>query len=63
MRPTSAASGGFYAGVPMEDWIEAPKRVRQQSARYPSGYIQDFDLDVFEHREWSTTATPTSPRR
>ena len=36
-------------GVPMEDWIAAPKRVRQQSARYPSGYIQDFDLDVFEH--------------
>ena len=47
--PYVAASGGFYAGVPMEDWIEAPKRVRQQSARYPSGYIQDFDLDVFEH--------------
>ena len=47
--PYVAASGGFYAGVPMEDWIEAPKRVRQQSARYPSGYIQDFDLDVFGH--------------
>ena len=47
--PYVAASGGLYAGVPMEDWIEAPKRVRQQSARYPSGYIQDFDLDVFEH--------------
>src|SRR4029077_13985127 len=26
-----------------------PKRVRQQSIRYQSGYIQDFDLDVFEH--------------
>ena len=47
--PYVAASNGLYAGVPMEDWIEAPKRVRQQSARYPSGYIQDFDLDVFEH--------------
>ena len=47
--PYVAASDGLYAGVPMEDWIEAPKRVRQQSARYPSGYIQDFDLDVFEH--------------
>jgi agmatinase len=23
--------------------------VRQQSIRYASGYIQDFDLDVFEH--------------
>ena len=47
--PYVAASGGRYAGVPMEDWIAAPKRVRQQSARYPSGYVQDFDLDVFEH--------------
>ena len=47
--PYVAASGGVYAGVAMEDWIAAPKRVRQQSARYPSGYIQDFDLDVFEH--------------
>ena len=47
--PYVAASGGLYAGVPMEDWIAAPKRVRQQSARYPSGYIQDFDLDVFEN--------------
>ncbi len=46
--PYVAASGGMYAGVPMEDWIAAPKRVRQQSARYPSAYIQDFDLDVFE---------------
>ena len=46
--PYVAATGGMYAGVPMEDWIAAPKRVRQQSARYPSGYIQDFDLDVFE---------------
>ena len=25
------------------------KASRQQSARYPSGYVQDFDLDVFEH--------------
>ena len=47
--PYVAASGGLYAGVAMEDWIAAPKRVRQQSARYPSGYIQDFDLDLFEH--------------
>ena len=47
--PYVAATGGYYAGVPMEDWIAAPKRVRQQSARYPSGYIQDFDLDVFKH--------------
>jgi agmatinase len=27
----------------------APARVRQQSIRYPTGYIQDFDLDIFEH--------------
>ena len=47
--PYVAAKDGIYAGVPMEDWISATKRVRQQSARYPSGYIQDFDLDVFEH--------------
>ncbi len=47
--PYVAASEGLYAGVPMEDWISAPKRVRQQSARYPSGYIQDFDLDIFDH--------------
>lgn len=47
--PYVAASDGLYAGVAMEQWISAPKRVRQQSARYPSGYVQDFDLDVFEH--------------
>jgi agmatinase len=47
--PYVAAQNGLYAGVPMEEWVSAPKRVRQQSARYPSGYIQDFDLDVFEH--------------
>jgi agmatinase len=37
-----------YAGVAKVEWVEAPKRVRQQSVRYPSGYIQDFDLDIFE---------------
>jgi agmatinase len=35
--------------VPKTDWIAGPKRVRQQSIRYPTGYIQEFDLDVFEH--------------
>ena len=39
----------MYAGVPKDEWIAASKRVRQQSIRYPSAYIQDFDLDVFEH--------------
>ena len=43
------AGWGEYAGVGKADWIAGPKRVRQQSIRYQSGYIQDFDLDVFEH--------------
>ncbi len=47
--PYVAAENGQYAGVAMEEWIEAPKRVRQQSARYPGGYIQDFDLELFDH--------------
>ena len=38
-----------YAGVDKREWLAGPKRVRQQSIRYASGYIQDFDLDVFEH--------------
>lgn len=38
-----------YAGVDKREWLAGPKRVRQQSIRYGSGYIQDFDLDVFEH--------------
>ena len=46
--PYVAATGGMYAGVALEEWIAAPKRVRQQSARYPSGCIQDFNLDIFE---------------
>jgi agmatinase len=43
------ASWTEYAGVPKSEWIAGPKRVRQQSIRYGSGYVQDFDLDVFEH--------------
>lgn len=43
------ASWTEYAGVGKGEWIAGPKRVRQQSIRYASGYIQDFDLDVFEH--------------
>jgi agmatinase len=43
------AGWGEYAGVGKSEWIAGPKRVRQQSIRYASGYIQDFDLDVFEH--------------
>ncbi|MCF8070502.1 MAG: arginase family protein [Desulfobacterales bacterium] len=37
-----------YAGVSKSEWLASPKRVRQQSIRYPSGYLQDFDLDIFE---------------
>lgn len=43
------AGWASYAGVGKSEWIAGPKRVRQQSIRYASGYIQDFDLDVFEH--------------
>jgi agmatinase len=43
------AGWGEYAGVGKSEWIAGPKRVRQQSIRYASGYIQDFDVDVFEH--------------
>jgi len=38
-----------YAGVAKEHWLAAPKRVRQQSIRYASGYIQEFDIDVFRY--------------
>lgn len=47
--PYVANAGGMYAGVPATEWLAGPKRVRQQSARYPSGYVQDLDVDVFEH--------------
>jgi len=43
------AGWGEYAGVGKNEWIAGPKRVRQQSIRYASGYVQDFDIDVFEH--------------
>ncbi len=36
-------------GVDVQEWAASSKRVRQQSARYMSGYIQEFDLDIFEH--------------
>lgn len=47
--PFVAGWGPEYAGVDKSKWIDGPKRVRQQSIRYPSGYIQDLDLDIFEH--------------
>lgn len=45
MPLTQPARLDEYAGVPKTDWLAAP----QQSIRYKSGYIQDFDLDMFEH--------------
>ncbi len=47
--PYVATDTEEYAGVHKDHWLAGPKRVRQQSVRYGSGYIQDFDLDVFEH--------------
>jgi|TARA_Y100000588_G_scaffold110613_1_gene121253 agmatinase len=47
--PYVAGSAGKYAGVDKAEWVLAPQRVRQQSARYPSGYIQELDIDIFEH--------------
>ena len=47
--PYVATATDKYAGVDKWEWISGPKRVRQQSVRYGSGYIQDFDIDVFEH--------------
>jgi agmatinase len=35
-----------YAGVSMDEWLMGPTRVRQQSIRYLSGYLQDLDLKV-----------------
>ena len=46
--PYVATSTDMYAGVDKNEWLAAPRRVRQQSVRYQSGYIQEFDLDVFE---------------
>ena len=46
--PYVATSTEEYMAVPKSEWIAAPRRVRQQSVRYRSGYVQDFDLDVFE---------------
>ena len=43
------AGYGEYGGVSKDEWLAAPQRIRQQSARYRSGYVQEFDLDVFEY--------------
>ncbi len=47
--PYVSSSTDEWAGVAKEHWLAAPKRVRQQSCRYRSGYIQDFGFNVFDH--------------
>src|SRR5262245_55756828 len=44
-----AAGWTTYAGLDKREWLAGPKRVRQQSIRHASGYVQEFDIDVFEH--------------
>jgi len=44
-----AGTGDLLWSVDRREWAAAAQRVRQQSARYPSGYVQEFDIDVFEH--------------
>ncbi|MBK9607466.1 MAG: arginase family protein [Betaproteobacteria bacterium] len=46
--PFAAGWGDKYSGVDKSLWLAGPKRVRQQSIRY-TGYVQDFDLDIFDH--------------
>jgi agmatinase len=45
--PFVAGWGKQYNMVDKEEWLFAPKRVRQQSIRY-GGYVQDFDIDVLD---------------
>ena len=47
--PYVSSSSDEWAGIAKEHWLAAPQRVRQQSIRYQSGYIQDFRLNVFDH--------------
>jgi len=47
--PYVQAGSDTYGGVDIEEWVAAPKRVRQQSAKYGSGNLTAFDIDVFEH--------------
>ena len=45
--PFAAGWGNTYSGVDKALWLAGPKRVRQQSIRY-TGYVQDFDIDIFD---------------
>lgn len=46
--PYVQAVSDTYGGIPLEEWVAGPKRVRQQSAKYSSGRMIAFDQDVFE---------------
>ena len=46
--PFAAGWGDKYSGVDKSLWLAGPKRVRQQSIRY-TGYVQDFDIDIFDY--------------
>jgi agmatinase len=46
--PYVASWSKDYGGVDKREWVAAPKRVRQQSIKYRGGYIQEFDVDLFE---------------
>jgi len=47
--PFAAGWGKKYSGVDKSEWLSATTRVRQQSIRYRGGYVQDMDIDIFEH--------------
>lgn len=47
--PYVQAGKDTYGGVNIEEWVAAPKRVRQQSAKYGSGNLTAFDVDVFDY--------------
>ena len=61
--PYVAAEDGQYAGVAMEEWIEAPKRVRQQSARYRAATSRISTWSSSITSPWSTTVMRPFPRR
>jgi agmatinase len=47
--PYVKAESDTYGGVDIDEWASGPKRVRQQSAKYGSGHMSAFDIDVFEY--------------
>lgn len=44
-----ATASDIYLGMDKTEWSAAAKRIRQQSVRNRSGYLQEFDLELFEH--------------